>query len=280
MKLEKDLALYSLCNDPPVPAENPCLVFLHGFPDTPFSFSYQFAALKESFKILACFLPGVHSEEALNYRSEWSLKRAYQLDALLYRWSASIQSFVGSEQKIVLIGHDLGTVLAHELSKIHRSQVLGRICINGMALEQFAGRMRSISQLKKSLYMLPFQWGGVAKKVLEWGGEGILKRIYRAGGLLENDFMNENGNTVYSSIFLYRELLKCLLKKRDHKFVCPDLFIWGEDDPFLNTPSLDELDRYYKDYELRVLSGAHWVHRECGAEVSRIIESSVKKWIL
>jgi len=251
------------------------VILLHGFPDNGFGWDLQIEYLKEKFHVIAPFMPGTLNG---NLVSDERLKSSeLQLDIL----EIISQIRKNNSRNIYILGHDLGCFLGNSVVSELNNEVKGLIHINGLGLEQFVSRKMSLSQWLKSSYALLFQFQIIRRLVTGAFGKFILKKAYEKSLVPRNDDILRNDKRVLRSIVLYKHLFQAavrLVGKRVKKISVPTLLIWGRDDAFLNTPSINEVERFYVQGSVRILDGGHWVTRSHPEQVNRIICKTLGMW--
>ena len=254
----------------------PLLILLHGFPDNAFGWDLQIESLKDSFHIIAPFMPGTLNDELLTDKRITGPELKEDLKNIITKVRKS------NEQKIFFISHDLGSFLSVSLFKEMSSDINGLIHINGLGLEQFVSRKWNFTQWTKSYYVLiaqSFVTRFIVSKVLP---DYFLQKIYNLSGILTSDnIRHQNDKRVFNTISIYKHLFKDALKtigKTNHKINTPTLFVWGKDDAFLNIPTLNEVEKFYSHGTVRILNGGHWVMRSKASHVNKILINTLDKW--
>lgn len=219
------------------PYEGPVLVFLHGFPDNLRLWDKQIEFFKGRYHILNFNLPLT------------SDKRIMRPSYIFKTIKEKMRSM--PFKKFILIGHDLGGFLLEELGHGMPESVEGQILISGMSFPEYAGRKSSVTQLAKSWYVFLLQVPGIP---------------HLLGKILHNGMPH-----------LYKTIPEDVPEKRSIKSRIKTLMIFGNHDPFLNPPTLNEASRYYKDVRVEILKGGHWIQRDNAPEVNRIIDQFLQE---
>ncbi len=262
--------------DIPSKKENaPLVILLHGFPDNAFGWDLQIEMLRKSFSVVAPFMPGTLNDNVVDSARIEGRELKEDLKAILKKVRKN------SEQKIYIISHDLGCFLSVAVAEELGNEVSGLIHLNGMGLSQFVDRKWSLTQWFKSYYVLLAQSAFVRFVVSKMMPKFFLKTVYNLSRLPSEDVVRLNDKRVFNSIAIYRHLFFSAgktLHKKMKKLSTPALFVWGNDDAFLNIPTMNEVEKFYERGEVRILQGGHWVMREKSQQVNRILLKTLTSW--
>ncbi|PKL76760.1 MAG: hypothetical protein CVV27_08615 [Candidatus Melainabacteria bacterium HGW-Melainabacteria-1] len=272
------LSLSSLESPHPDP-HAPLLLFLHGFPDTARVWEPLMQSLAQDYYLVAPFVHG--TQTPANAKSAIPPWR-YGLEA----WCLDLLSLLkvldpDGQRQIFVIAHDLGGPYAQALSEYLGPRCSGLVLINSLGLPQYLSRISQPGQWLKSYYILLFQLRKLPELLLSQLHPFSLNRIYDLGGVDPQDPLRRETSQVFAGIEQYRQIMKKApqhLGKAPVPSEVPTLFIWGQDDPFLEIPSLHEAERFYRNVEVRVLPGNHWVLRGQAAKIGSHLQKFVQKW--
>ena len=236
----------------------PILLFLHGFPDDAHTWSHQLEHFEKDYLVVAPYFPGVGPSESPKEKNRFHLN-----SILLDHFSILREIDPQEKRKVCIVAHDIGAIYAWNLARQLQNRLEKLILINGPSLEQFFSRYKNLKQLRKSWYMYFFQ----VPLLPEWS----LKKWH-------NRFLpksHQDKTVCFETIEQYRQAfipgLKTLRNKPE-KISQPVLCIWGKDDPYLETPTYQEMDQVSTNYTLRVLPGKHWIHKDNPQKVNQLIE--------
>jgi pimeloyl-ACP methyl ester carboxylesterase len=262
-------------------AERPCVVLLHGFPETWWSWRYQMTPLaRAGYRVLAPDLRGFGETEPRGPYDMATL--ATDVVALLDR--------VGAE-RACLVGHDWGAAIAWTVAGAETSR--GRIdaiaTLNGphplLFRRALLGRPR---QTLRSAYVFFFQlplWP--ERTLLGDGGRGVIRTV--RGLAVDPAHFGDEELAPYREAVLrpgrakamidwYRALPRAMLRASGHArrreyapAPCPALVLWGLDDRALGFGDLvPGTEAFAPRLEVRTLPRAgHFVHEERPEEVNR-----------
>ena len=251
-------------------ANEPHFLFLHGFPDSARSWNKQMEVFSEKTLTIAPFGRGVGPSE-LGSSSERFTFDAIALDLL------KVLDYVqmNAQATWVVVGHDVGAAQAFHLGRLLGDRLHSLVLINGVSLDMMVRRMTNIKQLRKSWYIGMFQIPFVSEFLFEhFGGTALARSI---GSAFESEFnAKESASVLRQYRYAVLDALKTI-KNPPPKLQVPLLVLWGKNDAFLETPTLDELERVAVRPELRILEGGHWIHREQPERVNELIERFVRE---
>lgn len=290
-----DLAYFDLGKGKPV-------LLLHGFPDTPLTFSDLVAALNLSgYRCIVPFMPG-YGESNLPQKPKGLFKQA---EASMLGIGRMMDEFLSSclpGETLSVIGHDWGSLLAQMLIALNDENTQPAYKIDQAViyavppLGSFYQNL-SIKQLIRSRYMLYFQGPGVSKRIRAlnfayiselwqrwspWSADELAQQVQlqRTIETLKQGSCLENGMAYYryllNPFYLFRgsSILQqhhLLLKKRP----CPCLLLVGEKDECIGAEMFQGGSEYYPHSATRlsVLENlGHFAHLENPEKVIALIK--------
>ncbi len=249
------------------------LIFLHGYPDGPEIWSKQIKYFSAHYHIICPYARGTFASEPGRSLSRFSTQ-SLCLDIL------EILKFTDPKGKkeVRVIGHDLGGTVAWKLATYLGPRLSNLVIINSLSLEQMAARL--ISRPKQwihSWYIVPLLVPKISEKWIQKFSKRLLPWAYKLGGLKPKQFprMNLKDPFPVSTLKHYRafaqEALQ-IINTQPQKIKIPTIVIWGNRDPFLLTPTVDELEPYAQQLTIRILEGGHWLFREKPDLTNQLIE--------
>ena len=241
-------------------SEKPILFFLHGFPDEPDTWKSQMKHFSDKGHIVAApYLRGLKPSAPTPENSRYGLE-SVALDHL-----AILREIDPEEKhKVCLIGHDIGAIHAWHLARLLKGRLNSLVLINGPSLDQMSRRVTDAKQVVKSWYAFAFQSRIIGRLLLP----SVLKSLNRKPS-------KSSITKIEPLLQHYREAMKGVpmsLLKEQEKIEAPVLVIWSKDDPYLQIPTHDELDKISSDHTIRVLEGSHWLHQEKAKKINSLIE--------
>jgi pimeloyl-ACP methyl ester carboxylesterase len=255
----------------PAKPDAPVLLFLHGFPDSPESWSFQLARFAGEFEIVAPYVRGAGPSVATAELGRYT-PGAVGLDVLQILDTVD----PGRKKPVCVVGHDLGAVHAWYVAGVLKQRTAALVVINGLTIKQMAKRLRRPAQLAKSWYIFAMQMPWLPELALGKFAKRFVARAHAAGGLTrerEPD-LEACAGAVTGPLNQYRAFMRQMprdLGRRAPRLRCPVLILWGHEDAFLVPPTTAEFEADAADLTVRILAGNHWLHREQADEVNKIL---------
>ena len=253
----------------------PILFMNHGFPDNAFGWDLQIESLKEKYHIIAPFMHGTLNDEEV-------CPKRISIKELKSDIIAIIKATqVNENVDIYLVGHDLGCFLNTPMYYHYKRRIKGIVNINGLPLVQYFSRKLDITQWMKSYYIFIAQSSIARYLISKMLPKSFLNIIYNFSKLKKSDPIRGNDSRVFNSIYIYKILLVFILRFfffKPKKIKAETVFIWGNDDVFLNIPTQDEVDKVHTNGVIRVIKGGHWVMRSNHTHVNRILDLTLSRW--
>ncbi|MBL4607377.1 MAG: alpha/beta hydrolase [Pseudomonadales bacterium] len=279
----------------------PAVVLLHGFPDSPTTFSYLVDALIDNgYRCIVPFMPG-YGQSSLPFNNQGLLKGP---EASMLGIGKMLNEFLGihlAGESLQLVGHDWGSMVAQMLVALNDDKPHANYQIDSAvfyAVPPIAAFAKNIGfkQLYRSRYMAYFQGFGVAKKIRSknlayiselwlrwspWNPEELAQQAQLKKTLqtLKTGQCLENGMAYYrcllnpfyilrsSSLF---QQVSLLFKKRN----VPCLLLTGEKDACIGADMFNGSEECYPNpgTRLEVMKNlGHFAHLENPEKVNAII---------
>lgn len=261
--------------------QGPLVVLLHGFPESWWSWRYQFQALADAgFRVVAPDLRGY---------GETDKRGPFDLDTLAGDVCHLIESL--GEKHARIVGHDWGGGVAWHLAG-HRPEFCERLvvlnCPHPARMNEALLSKPSWAQLKKSWYFFFFQLPWVPEWLLTRRDAGNLVRMLKASSVDRSHFSPEElrpfreaiqrPGAATAMVNWYRTAVRDGFRRlgkgpASPPITCPALLVWGMQDPALG---FDELvpgtEKWAPKLELEEIQGCgHFVQSERPAEVNRAL---------
>ncbi len=254
-------------------ADGDLIVFLHGYPDSPSSWDHQIAHFAKRYLCLAPYNRGVGRVGAGEKASTHSVD-SHVLDLL----SLVKQKDPLNERRIFCVGHDLGGPIAARLARLLGDRLGGLVLINSLSLSQMRGRLKQPRQLLKSWYIYPILVPGLTETMLRVTPKKWMAKARTLAGMpaelsRESD---TSPNQLIEPLQQYRQYFREMWRTEDavsERIDRPLLMLFGNKDPFLASPTMDEARLLGHDAQVRIVEGAHWVHLDKAADVNSFLES-------
>ena len=255
----------------------PTVVFLHGFPESWYSWRHQIAALAPHYHVVAPDLRGYNeTENAGPYDTD-----TLQQDVL------ALFDHLGQEQ-VHLVAHDWGAAIAWLIGINHPERLKTLTICNVPHPALFQGGLRSPRQLLRSWYIFFFQ--------IPWLPEHLVaadnyRRVAR--GIIRDckpgTFTRQDVKTFLAGwrrqglgggINWYRALMRSRQPLPDPVPLVPvpTLLVWGENDRALGKELTFGTEDYVRDLEIQYIPDtSHWVQQEEPARVNELLLRHLEK---
>jgi epoxide hydrolase 4 len=244
-------------------AQNPLILFLHGFPEDSHAWRNYFQPLcQEGYHCVAVDLRGYNESTKLQ-----DIK-SYRMEFLVHDIE-QVLLFFGKTNNF-LVGHDWGGLIGWELALKAPQLLRGLITINapfkGAVQRNLKGSpILFFKQLLRSWYIFFFQLPFLPEEVFlkELGRMELSKELIQH---YKESF--KDPRTKKAAINYYRANLHFWRRKFTGRIKVPVLFIWGENDKYLEKALAAHTDKFVSDFTKRSFPRAsHWVHHEHFREI-------------
>lgn len=250
----------------------PIMMFLHGFPDDAKVWQFQWEYFSKKYHLLAPYIRGTKPSEPAAEISRYGLD-AVALDHL----DILNQEDPKQKKKIILVGHDLGTLHASHLASLLGPRCRELIIINGASLSMVLKRFSNWAQLKKSWYLFFFQLPFLPEWSLRLFGDFLFEYFKNKNGVPEN--LSSITKTAHQDVLFtfqqYRALKNDMLRFWERPFFKlsqPTLFLSALSDIFVEPVTLEEARHFSEKPTVRLIEGKHWLMQEQPQTVNRLIE--------
>ena len=219
------------------PHDGPLVLLLHGFPELSRSWRHQLSALaRAGYRAVAPDQRGY---------GRTTRRGPYDIETLSADVAAMLNA-LGAEQAVI-VGHDWGGGVAWAFAGLYPHRVRALVIANCPPPQVLARSLRrSLSQLRKSSYMLFFQLPVLPERTLTADGSKAVGRALVGGSYIKTAF-DEAELRIYQDAFSepgaataalnwYRAMVRHpgATRKLDQTRVsAPTLIIWGTRDRFL-----------------------------------------------
>lgn len=247
------------------------VVFLHGFPESWYSWRHQMRALAPEFHAIVPDQRGYNETENRPPYDTLTL----QQDVL-----SLLDAF--GHQKVHLVAHDWGAIVAWLLAMHHGDRLQTLTICNVPHPAVAEKRLRDPRQLMRSWYIFFFQLPWVPEKLVaakdyHWLARGLI-RDTKPGTFTRQDIKEFlagwRRQGLAGGINWYRALIRHRQPLPDPVPVIetPTLFIWGENDRALRKELTHGTGEYVRNLQMEYLPGvSHWVQQEAPDEVNRLL---------
>lgn len=269
------------------------IVFVHGYPDTHLTWSFQLAALAAERAVAAFDLRGVGGSRIVG-----DVEAATRMDRFVDDIEAVIDLVAGPGGQVHLVAHDWGGALAWmfaaDPARAGRLRSLTVIAAphGGATLAMFRERLRRHSladlaklaeQLRRSWYLFLFQVPWLPEKYLSRDPARTWVGAHRQGGLERSDpelqdvDPAEARRNLIGLLPLYRQMFARATRRRPQTIAAPTCMVIPLRDMALTPELYERLPEFVPRLEQHRIDDNHWVHRSRPAEVNQIVRSFVAR---
>src|SRR5581483_2155027 len=169
-----------------VDGSGPLVIFLHGFPESWYSWRHQLTALAPSFRVVAPDLRGY------NLSDKPEAVSAYAMSELVADVRGLIEAF--GERDAVIVGHDWGGAIAWTFAMDEPQATRRLVVMNCPHPAIFSQHLRmNRRQLARSWYMFFFQIPWLPETLLGLGharliADGVRRSVVRQDALTSEDY--------------------------------------------------------------------------------------------
>jgi pimeloyl-ACP methyl ester carboxylesterase len=246
----------------------PAVLLLHGFPDSSSLWRNQIPALVEAgFRAIAPDLRGFGESDKPHNVDQYSLPLILQDVAAILR--------ALDVERVSLVGHDWGAVVAWLFSAFNPERVERLVAISVGHPSAFAGRTHE--QMEKSWYMLLFQFEGVAEEFIR-RNDWRFMRTWAAGGDVDRYVKDlSRPGALTAGLNWYRANIAPQTLLADPlpipAIASPTLGIWSSDDMALTETQMRDSSAFVSGdwrYE-RIDRTGHWIPIEAPDRLNALL---------
>jgi epoxide hydrolase 4 len=256
----------------------PLIVLLHGFPDFWYGWRHQIPTLAAAgYRVLAPDLRGYNlSDKPLGLRH-------YRVDVAADDVLALIRG--SGAPGATIVGHDWGGFIAWRLAARDPVAVERLVILNAPHPAAFRRELRSLDQLRRSVYVLLLQLPWVPEAIIRRRDYALIRRILRRDPVRPDAFTDADvaryvealarPGALRSALSYYRALRLRSARATamgTRRVTTPTRVIWGDRDRYLRRQLTERLDHWVPNVDVVHLPDAsHWVMADAPDEVSRLI---------
>lgn len=273
-------------------SNQPCILFLHGFPDDHNSWAAQLNKLKSRFHVIAYDLRGVGQSII-----KTEVDGAFTIEALLNDLQAVIAELVPADQKVHLVGHNWGAVIGwYAIQDSYlKTRIASFTSISGLHMGMLADWLKqqlvsldinktfsAIRQLAVSSYLGVFNFPMI-ERTFHWFPKQWMYLMARAGGLdsiatlagaeLEDDELEAR---LYPAVELFRQnLAKLSEEPLSETISTPVQIIIPTKDFLFDQRALKSVSAHLSNLKTVTITAGHWVHKTHAEEVSGLVSNFI-----
>ncbi|MFT5281798.1 MAG: pimeloyl-ACP methyl ester carboxylesterase [Yoonia sp.] len=266
--------------------QKPIMIMLHGFPENSWSWEHYLHTFSHSYHVYAPDLPGYNHSVGLGKDDNYTL---VNLIACLVEFIES----VSKKQKVVLVAHDWGGVIAWPLVAFNAKLISTFIIMNAAHPSTFTREMASNTlQQKRSDYITDLISDEGYDKVSA-NNYKMLKRLYggwfdKLSALQQKHYLAQwSDKSSMQNSFAYYKCMPNLVTTRTHakqnvklpniRILVPTLVLWGMKDTAFVPEVLDGLENWVEQLTLIKFDDAdHWLHHQLPNELTACINDYLK----
>jgi pimeloyl-ACP methyl ester carboxylesterase len=256
----------------------PMVVLLHGFPDYWHTWRHQMPMLVAAgFHVVAPDMRGY------NLSDKPQGVDAYQLEVLCQDVSALIR-FLGAERAHV-VGHDWGGAVAWSFAMWHPEQLDQLAILNVPHPERFLASLRTVSQLRRSWYMLFFQVPWLPEALSRLGNYAVMRSVFLRDPVRPEAFSPSDVDqqmeaiaqpgALTAMINYYRAALRTsptAQRRRWRRIERPVLVLWGDRDRYLGKEWAEPSRAWVEAVTVvHFPNSSHWLQHDQPDEVGRAL---------
>lgn len=274
------------------PASGPCVLFLHGYPDSHRTWLPLMEQLQDAFRVVAFDLRGVCDSRPVPPGV------SYRIETLLSDIACVLDAVVGRGGRAHLVGHDWGSTIGwsfvthpefgrrvlswQSISGPHLG-IWIRWMRDGLASLQWRRLVPVLGQLIRSSYvLLLLAWP--LPEIFWWlGGMSAWRMILQMAGVPRADpMLNETRERVLSMTLrpmaLYRHnVLRPPPVPDLGSIVTPTQLIISTLDPFVLAAGYEGLGRYVPNLTVSRLPARHWAQRSHPIEMTECVRGFLQQ---
>lgn len=247
------------------------VIFLHGFPESWYSWRHQLRALRDRYRVIAPDQRGYNLTEARGPYDTATL----EADILC------LMDHLGIERAHI-VGHDWGGVIAWLLAIHHEDRLRSLAVCNLPHPAIFRRHVRRPRQALRSWYVLFFQLPWLPELVLSAQGYHRLARRMirecRPGTFTREDITEFLAGWRRQGLSGGVNWYRAVVRHPPHipdpvpLITVPTLLIWGDRDRYLGRELTEGTDEYVLRLRVEHLPEvSHWVQQEAPDEVNRLL---------
>jgi pimeloyl-ACP methyl ester carboxylesterase len=273
------------------------IIFLHGFPEFWGTWHAQLDYFAKNYRVIAPDLPGYNLSDKPQENTFFEVPN-------LIQFIAKFIQGVAPQQKIILVAHDWGGVIAWPLTAFFPQLIDRLVILNAAHPSTFTREMiHNAEQRQKSEYIHDLIAPNGVESLSNNNFEYLTNKIFvgmREGTLSDTQrkaYENvwAQPGAVNGMLQYYRAMPQLApsekiadtgsgpvvaatqMKIPNIRITCPTLILWGEQDQAFVKETVDGVEEYVPDVRIkRFPDASHWLQHELPNEVNAEIEYFLK----
>ena len=257
--------------------DGPLMLFLHGFPEFWYSWRHQMAEFAADYHVVAPDMRGYNKSDKPRGR------RAYALAELVADVRALIEDL--GYEKCVLVAHDWGGAVAWEFAHRHPEMLERLVAMNMPHPVRFYEGLSSLSQLRRSWYILYFQLPWLPEKLLSRHNYEAITQVFANQAKNPEAFSARDLDAYRKAVSQPGALTAMLNYYRNlpidgvgfdpdsyQMLEVPTLMLWGEDDAALGKELTYGTERLVRDLRIEYIPDcSHWIQQDRPEQVNELM---------
>jgi len=273
------------------------IVFLHGFPEFCGTWHAQLDYFAKNYRVIAPDLPGYNLSDKPQEQSFFEVPN-------LIQFMAKFIQGVAPQEKIILVAHDWGGVIAWPIAAFFPQLIERLVILNAAHPSTFTREMiHNVEQRKKSEYIHELIapdgvarlsanhhqylkdeiFGGMREGTLSeaqretyqhvWAQSGAVNGMLQYYRAMPQLAPSEKANSDKGE----QVITTTQMKIPNIRITCPTLILWGEQDQAFVKENVDGVEEYVPDVRVkRFPDASHWLQHELPKEVNHEIADFLK----
>lgn len=236
------------------PTDAPCVILVHGYPDSARVWNAVRAELDTHYRVIAYDVRGMGASQAPSRRSGYTL--AHLSGDLI-----AIADATCGAQPFHLLAHDWGSIQSWETvtDPALAARIVSYTSISGPCLDHVFRKSRNIGQLLKSWYIAFFHVPLLPEMIWRFGGAKLWPWWVRKTERVQVECDPQQLRNAINGLQLYRANFRaCARHPRERSTRVPVQFIVPRFDRYVTPAMSEDLERWLGKYEREIVAAPHW----------------------
>jgi pimeloyl-ACP methyl ester carboxylesterase len=262
-------------------SSKPIMILLHGFPENSWSWEHYIESLSSDFRIYAPDLPGYNGSKGFSSIDDYTIANVLGVVAEF------IQK-VGGGERVHLVAHDWGGVIAWPLVAFHKELFYRLTILNAAHPATFTREMVNNSQQQANSDYISDLISEQAFAKTSDNDHRMLRRMY--GGWFKKLSQHQQAvlkeqwsdqHSMEQSFAYYKNMPQLATTRIKHssnvkipniRICIPTQVLWGLRDTAFVPEVLNGMEEWVEELELHVFEDAdHWLHHQKPEQVVKLL---------